>query len=127
MPTPGSRSLYPAMVGAHSLAIITTVVIARRRRCPGWMIGWFWFLGTLVPMIGLFQVGTQQRADRYLYFPMLGLLLALTAHLPWDRWQAVPWRRWLWRASIVLIGLLAWRAWDQAATCATVRRSSSMG
>jgi hypothetical protein len=35
-------------------------------------VGWFWFLGTLVPMIGLVQVGSQARADRYMYLPLIG-------------------------------------------------------
>ena len=50
----------------------------RRRRCqPYWLIGWLWYLGTLVPMIGLVQVGTQSMADRYTYIPSLGILPAL--------------------------------------------------
>lgn len=40
-------------------------------------VGWFWFLGTLVPMVGIIQVGSQRMADRYLYLPMLGLAIGL--------------------------------------------------
>jgi tetratricopeptide (TPR) repeat protein len=108
--------LYPAIVGACLLVLLTVTALAARRSHPAWLIGWLWYVGTLVPMIGLFQVGTQQRADRYLYFPMLGLLLALTAHIPWERLRSPTARRWLWGLSALAVGLLAVRAWDQAAT-----------
>ena len=51
-----------------------------RRRNPGYpylFVGWAWYLGTLVPMIGLVQVGGQQMADRYTYFPIIGLFIAI--------------------------------------------------
>jgi len=56
------------------LAVITGMVIAYRRHryLP---VGWFWFLGTLVPMIGLVQVGAQAMADRYAYLPFVGLFI----------------------------------------------------
>ena len=38
-------------------------------------MGWFWYLGTLIPVIGILQVGTQARADRYTYLPMIGVYL----------------------------------------------------
>lgn len=49
-----------------------------RRACPAGIVGWLWFLGTLVPVIGIIQVGSQSMADRYTYFPSIGLILALT-------------------------------------------------
>ena len=51
------------------------VVAARRQRYLP--VGWFWFLGTLVPMIGLVQVGTQAMADRYAYLPLVGLFIMI--------------------------------------------------
>ncbi len=57
------------------LVITIRVVQARRRRYL--LVGWFWFLGTLVPMIGLVQVGTQGMADRYAYLPFVGLYLMI--------------------------------------------------
>ena len=59
------------------LVALTALAFEFRRRYPYFTIGWFWYLGTLVPMIGLVQVGLQQMADRYAYFPFLGLYLAL--------------------------------------------------
>ena len=48
-----------------------------RRRSPYLLVGWFWYLGMLVPVIGLVQVGDQARADRYTYLPGIGLCIAL--------------------------------------------------
>ena len=50
------------------LVAITAVAVACYRRFPFLSVGWFWYLGTLVPMIGLVQIGSQQMADRYTYF-----------------------------------------------------------
>jgi len=71
-------SLKGALVWAAALLVtaITAFVIARRRE-RYLKVGWLWFLGTLVPMIGLVQVGTQAMADRYAYLPFLGLFVML--------------------------------------------------
>jgi hypothetical protein len=61
-----------ALLGGATLAAFLV-----RRRQPWWLVGWLWYLGTLVPVIGLVQVGMQGRADRYTYLPMLGLALAV--------------------------------------------------
>lgn len=55
------------------LTVVSACVIAARRRYL--LVGWLWFLGTLVPMIGLVQVGAQAMADRYAYLPFIGLFL----------------------------------------------------
>jgi len=60
------------------LSLISIVVWIYRKPFPFLLIGWFWFLGTLVPMSGIIQVGWQSRADRYTYMPQIGLLLAIT-------------------------------------------------
>ncbi len=57
------------------LASAATLVVARRQ--PWWLVGWLWYLGMLVPVVGFVQVGAQARADRYTYLPMLGLAVAL--------------------------------------------------
>jgi len=71
------------------LGVSVVVAIAYRRRYL--TVGWLWFLGTLVPMIGVVQVGTQAMADRYAYLPLVGLFImvcwfvadwAARAHLP---------------------------------------------
>lgn len=76
-PHPGT-GLNLVAVGAAvvCLAAVTSFAIANARRWPFLLVGWLWYLGTLVPMIGVVQVGIQQMADRYTYFPLLGLYAA---------------------------------------------------
>jgi tetratricopeptide (TPR) repeat protein len=62
------------------LAAATALVLLYRRRAPWALTGWLWFLGTLVPVIGIVQVGSQSMADRYTYVPGIGLSI-LTAWL----------------------------------------------
>ena len=64
------------------LLAITAVAIVYVHRFPFLFVGWFWYLGTLVPVIGLVQIGTQQMADRYTYFPLIGIFLAVTWLVP---------------------------------------------
>ncbi|HEU5161543.1 MAG TPA: tetratricopeptide repeat protein, partial [Thermoanaerobaculia bacterium] len=59
------------------LVLATAAAWAARRRAPAILVGWLWFLGMLFPVSGIVQVGLQQFADRYLYLPGIGLLIAL--------------------------------------------------
>jgi tetratricopeptide (TPR) repeat protein len=66
------------LIGAAFLLIgITALCLFQRRSRPYLIMGWLWFLGTLVPVIGLVQVGGQTMADRYFYIPSIGLFIAL--------------------------------------------------
>src|SRR5213083_3235417 len=66
------------IVGAAFLLIgITAFCFLQRKIRPYLIVGWLWFLGTLVPVIGLVQVGGQTMADRYFYIPSIGLFIAL--------------------------------------------------
>jgi tetratricopeptide (TPR) repeat protein len=78
-PHPGVRISW-IFVGCSAavLLAVTTAAIARLRRYPFLFVGWFWYLGTLVPTIGLVQIGIQQMADRYTYFPLIGIFIAFT-------------------------------------------------
>ncbi|MGO9305848.1 MAG: tetratricopeptide repeat protein [Candidatus Korobacteraceae bacterium] len=67
------------------LAITAGVVLAYRRRYL--TVGWLWFLGTLVPMIGVVQVGTQAMADRYAYLPFVGLFIMVCWRVADWAWQ----------------------------------------
>jgi tetratricopeptide (TPR) repeat protein len=60
------------------LLLISIVVIVYIRKLPFLFIGWFWYLGTLVPVIGLVQGGDQAMADRYTYLPSIGIAIMLT-------------------------------------------------
>ncbi len=76
---PYERILSPWKIIAASAALglisLTVVVLGRKR--PYLLVGWLWFLGMLVPVIGLVQVGEQAWADRYTYLPLVGLFLAI--------------------------------------------------
>ncbi|MBI4559256.1 MAG: tetratricopeptide repeat protein [Candidatus Hydrogenedentes bacterium] len=58
------------------LGLITWAVVRRRAKEPYLAVGWFWYVGTLVPVIGIVQVGNQAMADRYTYVPLIGLFIA---------------------------------------------------
>ena len=70
------RPWWQAAGAVALLAAITAGAVRLRRRAPYLLVGWFWFLGTLVPVIGLVQVGDQAYADRYTYIPHIGLFVA---------------------------------------------------
>ncbi len=72
------RIPFGAVAGAVLLLTAGTVLAVRARRARPWLpMGWFWYLGTLVPVIGLIQVGGQARADRYTYLPLVGVFVLL--------------------------------------------------
>ncbi|MBN2582888.1 MAG: tetratricopeptide repeat protein [Planctomycetes bacterium] len=71
-------------VSAAALAALTVAAIVLRKRHPYLLVGWLWYLGTLVPVIGLVQVGSQRMADRYTYLPLIGPVMALV--LLADHW-----------------------------------------
>jgi Flp pilus assembly protein TadD len=69
---------------ACMLALLTLGALAQARQRPYLLVGWLWFLGTLVPVLGLVQVGDQALADRYTYVPSIGLAVVLA-------WGAAEW------------------------------------
>jgi len=69
-------SLARALACLAALAAVSYAAYAARRRAPYLAFGWLWYLGTLVPVIGLVQVGSQAMADRYTYIPSIGILVA---------------------------------------------------
>jgi len=74
---PDGARLVPALGALALLAALTAGAWLVRKRLPWLLTGWLWFLGLLVPMIGLVQVGTLAHADRYVYLAGIGLELAL--------------------------------------------------
>jgi tetratricopeptide (TPR) repeat protein len=74
----GAGLALPTVVGATAIVIVFTIAtFLLRKRAPYLLAGWLWYLGTLVPVIGIVQVGDQSHADRYTYFPQIGLLIAV--------------------------------------------------
>jgi len=100
-------ALWKAIAAGVLMVAITGLVIWQLRRRPYLAVGWFWYLGTLVPVCGLVQVGLQSRADRYLYLPAIGIFVIVA----WLLAEFV--RRWptaLWPAAIgsgLVLGSLA--------------------
>jgi tetratricopeptide (TPR) repeat protein len=77
-PYPSESQLSFAILAALFLVGITAVALFCYRSRAYLVVGWLWFLGTLVPVIGLVQIGTQARADRYMYLPLVGLAISIT-------------------------------------------------
>jgi tetratricopeptide (TPR) repeat protein len=93
------------IIGAALVLIgITAFCFSQRKIRPYLIVGWLWFLGTLVPVIGLVQVGGQTMADRYFYIPSIGLFIALVFGLAdiARSWRVAP----LLRAGMALVVLL---------------------
>jgi Flp pilus assembly protein TadD len=113
-PHPGAALPVRQIAGACLvLVLLTAVVLLLLRRSPWLAVGWFWFLGTLVPVIGLVQVGAQSIADRYTYIPLIGIFIMIAWEAPvllgsWRlRQQTVV------TASTVVIVTLAALTWVQ--------------
>ncbi|MBW2391180.1 MAG: tetratricopeptide repeat protein, partial [Deltaproteobacteria bacterium] len=82
-PHPGADvSVGWAVAASMLLLAITIFAISKLRTAPHLLVGWLWFLGTLVPMIGLVQAGPQARADRFMYLPQTGLCIMLFWSIP---------------------------------------------
>ena len=77
---PYPEKFFPFVIIAGSAALLialSTIAIIYRRRFPFLFSGWFWFIGMLVPVIGIVQVGRQAHADRYTYLPLIGITIAI--------------------------------------------------
>jgi tetratricopeptide (TPR) repeat protein len=94
-------TLWQPLCAAGLLLVLTGLVLRQRQR-PYLFTGWFWFLGTLVPVIGLTQIGAQTVADRFMYFPLVGLAICV-AWGSLDLFGARP----AGRVSLVVAGTLS--------------------
>src|SRR4029077_11208322 len=102
---------WGAAVGAGALLLlISGTVVLLARRVAYALVGWFWYLGMLVPVIGLVQVGSQARADRYTYLPLIGIFIVL-AWLTADFTGNSRTRRWFcgtaWVFALSVLAVLA--------------------
>jgi protein O-mannosyl-transferase len=126
----GNLPTWQVVGAALLLAAMCAAVVAWRQRCPYALVGWCWYLGMLVPVIGLAQVGSQAMADRYTYLPQIGLAIGVA----WGAKQvcaAWPQRAWLGSVAcgLVLVVLMGcayrqtsfWRdsqtLWNRAIDC----------
>ena len=108
-PHPGSVSAWQVGASAAVLGVITALALHERVRRPYLIVGWLWYLGTLVPVIGLVQVGERALADRYTYVPFLGLFMAAA-------WSLPAWPRLVPALAVVVLALLVPRTREQIAT-----------
>lgn len=69
--------IWTLLIASSFLILLTAMVLRSYRKHPYLLVGWFWYLGTFVPVIGLVQVGAQSMADRYAYVPLIGLFIML--------------------------------------------------
>ena len=95
--------VWKGLVSAALLVVFTAWVIRVARRLPYLAVGWFWYLGTLIPVIGVVQVGAQAMADRYAYVPLIGIFIIAAWGLPdflatWNQREKTP---------VLFAGLLA--------------------
>ncbi|MFH1673236.1 MAG: hypothetical protein ABIF87_07410 [Pseudomonadota bacterium] len=113
-PHEGMPLVWQAILACLLLVGISVFVIREARRLPYLATGWLWYLGTLVPVIGIVQVGAQSMADRYTYVPLIGLFIIVS-------WGAADlMKRWRYQrhtlsisAGVVLLAL-AIGTWSQA-------------
>lgn len=90
---------YPRVVPAVWVLVCALLLVAASvgailagRRHPYLLVGWLWYLGTLIPAIGIVQVGTQSMADRYTYIPLIGVFIVIAWGIPdvlsrWSQWR----------------------------------------
>jgi len=107
-PHPGSNiSILYAVISAILLLAVTVFVLRLAEEHRYLITGWFWYLGTLVPVIGLIQVGSHAMADRYSYITLTGLFIIIAWGLPelLGKW---PYRKiMLWASSLIVLFALA--------------------
>ena len=74
-PFPLDIPLWQLILSGLFLTVVTILAIITFKRLPYFMVGWFWYLGTLVPVIGVVKIGMQGMADRYTYVPLVGICI----------------------------------------------------
>ncbi|HZV36322.1 MAG TPA: tetratricopeptide repeat protein [Verrucomicrobiae bacterium] len=89
-PHTGAPTMSHVLAALAVILLISFVALRALRNASYFAVGWFWFLGTLVPVIGILQVGDQAMADRYTYFPAIGLFIATVwgAAQLWEQWKS---------------------------------------
>ncbi|MCX8053037.1 MAG: tetratricopeptide repeat protein [Armatimonadetes bacterium] len=107
--------LWQGVAAAVALGVATYVAIRVARRRKYVLVGWLWYLVTMIPVIGIVQVGGQAMADRYTYVPYIGLFIAIV----WGLAEALPLHRWrsgVWAAAFcgtIAVAVLASASYRQ--------------
>jgi len=112
-PHPGTLPAWEVVGSVLFLAITTYLVIKTMRRCPYLTTGWLWYMGALVPVIGLVQVGVQAMADRYTYVPLIGVSIMVAWGFPellkkWRHRNAT-----LATVAVIMLCIFSFVSWKQ--------------
>ncbi|MCP4002586.1 MAG: hypothetical protein GY725_00180 [bacterium] len=99
----GAPPVAQTVAAALLLVAISAYTVKKAADHPHLFVGWFFYLGTLVPVIGLVQVGQQSLADRYMYIPMIGLLIMVGWSVPQSWLATIGRRRILATAAIAIV------------------------
>lgn len=113
-PHPGnSLQLWKGVVAGFALVLITILVIRKARRIPYLAVGWLWYIVTLIPVIGIVQVGSQAMADRYTYVTLIGLfiIIAWGANDLLSKWRHR--KIWLSTLAAIILPVLIVLTWKQ--------------
>ena len=113
-PHPGNVVVWQVIGSVILLITATSFVICQAKKLPYLATGWFWYLGTLLPVIGIIQVGIQSMADRYTYISLIGLFIIIAWGIPellknWKHRQEIL-------AALSVLSLLVFSVitWNQA-------------
>jgi len=102
------------VIGATSVLVaISVAVVFLVKRTPFLAVGWFWYLGALFPVSGLMQAGAQAMADRYTYFPFIGIAIMVAWGIPLLIKPEVIRRNILFPAAIAAVSIMAVFTWQQ--------------
>ncbi len=105
-----ARSIWQVTLATTFLLVISAIAILLRKKRPYVLAGWFWYIGMLVPVIGIVQIGEQGHADRYTYLPHIGLFLVIvwTAADFSTAWRLL--RGYLWLVATATLAILSYGA-----------------
>ena len=112
-PHAGMPPAWKIATALFLLVSISCLAFRKARDFPFLIVGWLWYLGTLVPVIGLVQVGSQSMADRYTYLPLVGIFIAVA----WGTKEIVS-RHPVWKSSIIVAFLFALSGLMPRSACA---------
>jgi tetratricopeptide (TPR) repeat protein len=106
-------SIWQILLSSVLLIIFTIFVCKNCKKYPYLPVGWFWYLGTLIPVIGIVQIGEQTMADRYAYATFIGLFIMIAWGAGQISLKKIIFKKIFVIASVLSIGLLAVAAYNQ--------------
>jgi tetratricopeptide (TPR) repeat protein len=106
-PFPESQPWLPGILSGLTIVCLTALAVHTIRQRPYFAVGWLWYLVTLVPVIGLVQVGLQSRADRYAYVPLIGISVVLAWGVD-ELFGRMGWSK----SALAILAVAACAAWS---------------